>query len=82
MASALFTVFPRLLDRKVSLALRKEKELAPILVKLSLMVLSTLSIAVRIPTKQVMPTAMISSVKNDRKKLSFIDRKAIFMFSV
>lgn len=40
-----------------------------------------LSIAVSIPTRQLIPTAMISNVSSDLKKLSLIDPKATFTFS-
>lgn len=56
-------------------------ELAPSLLKLSLRENKRVSIAVRIPTKQAIPTEIIKSVNNDLKKLSLIEPKAIFMFS-
>jgi len=65
-----------------SLAGRILKELAPNLEKLSLMENKTLSMAAKIPTKHVIPTAMISRVSEDLNKLVFKDCKANNMFSV
>ena len=56
-------------------------ELAPSLLKLSLKENKRVSIAVRIPTKQAIPTEIINRVNNDLKKLSLIEPKAIFIFS-
>jgi len=50
-------------------------------VKLSLIENKIASIAVRIPTKHIMPTAMIIKVRNDLKKLVLRDKNAIFIFS-
>jgi hypothetical protein len=58
------------------------KELAPNLLKLSLIENKILSMAVRMPTRQAIPTAMMSRVRKDRKKLDFIDPTASFTFSL
>ena len=57
------------------------KELAPSLVKLSLIEKIILSMAVSIPTKQVIPTAMIINVRDVLRMLALRDRNAIFIFS-
>ena len=82
MTFARFSCFPLLFDLIVSLVLLNENELAPSLLKLSLIENSTLSMAVSIPTRQVIPIAIISSVRRDRTQLSLILPRAIFMFSV
>lgn len=56
-------------------------ELAPILLKLLLIENKMVSMAVRIPTRQVIPTAMISKVSKARTKLDLIDRSETLIFS-
>jgi len=56
-------------------------ELAPSLLKLLFMLKRIPSMAVSIPTKQAIPTAMIISVSAVRKKLDFRERKASLIFS-
>ena len=61
--------------------LRMLKVFAPMLVKLSLMESLIESIAVKIPTKAVIPIAIIKIVKTVLSKLLLTDCKAIFIFS-
>jgi len=57
------------------------KELAPMLEKVLFKEPSIASIEVRIPTKAVIPMAMMIAVKNVRSLLPFTDCKATLTFS-
>ena len=57
------------------------KELAPSLLKLSFIENKMLSIAVKMPTRQVIPTAMIINVRHVLIKLVFSDLRANLIFS-
>jgi hypothetical protein len=58
------------------------KVLAPKREKESLMVRVKASMAVRIPTKAVIPIPMINAVRIDRRRLAFKAAHAIFKFSI
>jgi len=58
------------------------KVFAPKLVKLELILCFIESMAVKIPTKAVIPMAMISMVRIDLSKLLLIALSAILMFSL
>ena len=61
--------FPFFVVLMVSCAGRILKVFAPNLLKLSLIENKMASMAVSIPTRQVIPTAIISNVKTDLKRL-------------
>jgi hypothetical protein len=54
---------------------------APSLLKLSDIEKRIASMAVKIPTRQVIPTAMIINVSSDLSKLAFMDINASLIFS-
>ena len=81
MGSADFVCLPLLLLFIFSLVGLILIELAPNLLKLSLIENSIESMAVKIPTRQVIPTAMISNVSEVLRKLAFKEYSAILMFS-
>jgi len=68
--------------RMVISRFRMVKVFAPILVKLLLMEPLIASIAVRIPTRAVMPKEMISTVRMVRSNCPRIEFSDIFIFSV
>jgi len=82
MGSADLVCLPPLLLRMFSVVGLMLIELAPSRLKLSLIENRIESIAVRIPTKQVIPTAMISNVSDVLRKFAFKEYSAILMFSV
>jgi len=57
------------------------KEFDPILLKLLFKEYKIVSIAVKIPTRAVIPTIIIKMVSKDLNKLDFIELSAIFIFS-
>lgn len=58
-----------------------EKELAPMRLKFELRLNKMVSIAVRIPTKQAIPTEMINKVSIDLNKFERMALRATRMFS-